>query len=255
MEKEFVLTIDPEKFRSTNDMWNKLMLNDPWSVGYVTSLIETKEWQSKEEWECFYYDSGQERKRLLNNSLNKTILEDFSLPLHNNDKICSLPWNDRNLNTQYGRTKDDLMARANCLYANVKNNGYNLTLDECFECVRFRTICETWNGIIVRENNTISVLKKLFPKIEFKKTDGNIDHTYAVDYELFNDGILVCGIQIKPKSYLGKAPYLVNARYANQKKYAAYKKLHNVDVLTIISKSSGEIQNNEIIESIKAKCH
>lgn len=53
MENVFILPIDAEKFRSTNDMWNKLMLNDPWSVGYVSSLIETKEWQTKEEWENF----------------------------------------------------------------------------------------------------------------------------------------------------------------------------------------------------------
>lgn len=29
MMKEFVLTIDSNKFRSTNAMWNELMLNDP----------------------------------------------------------------------------------------------------------------------------------------------------------------------------------------------------------------------------------
>ena len=69
MENVFILPIDAEKFRSTNDMWNKLMLNDPWSVGYVSSLIETKEWQTKEEWENFYYNSGEERKRKLELSL------------------------------------------------------------------------------------------------------------------------------------------------------------------------------------------
>lgn len=169
MENVFILPIDAEKFRSTNDMWNKLMLNDPWSVGYVSSLIETKEWQTKEEWENFYYNSGEERKRKLESCSNKTILDDFSLPLHNKNIIYTLSWNDRNLNTQYGRTKDDLMARANSLYDKVKNNGYGLTLNDCFECVRFRTICETWNGIVVRENNTILALKKQFPQIEFRK--------------------------------------------------------------------------------------
>lgn len=254
MENVFILPIDAEKFRSTNDMWNKLMLNDPWSVGYVSSLIETKEWQTKEEWENFYYNSGEERKRKLESCSNKTILDDFSLPLHNKNIIYTLSWNDRNLNTQYGRTKDDLMARANSLYDKVKNNGYGLTLSDCFECVRIRTICETWNGIVVRENNTILALKKQFPQIEFRKTDGNIDHAFAVDYELFENNVLICGIQIKPKSYLGNAPYLRTARYANQNKYAAYKKLHNVDVLTVISKTNGEIQNKEIIDTIKTKC-
>lgn len=54
----FILTIDNELFRKTNAPWNQWMLNDPWSVGYVSQLIETKKWSSKEEWESFYYDSG-----------------------------------------------------------------------------------------------------------------------------------------------------------------------------------------------------
>ena len=48
---EFVLSIDKDKFRSTNAKWNELMLNDPWSVGYVSTLIEAANWKCKEEWE------------------------------------------------------------------------------------------------------------------------------------------------------------------------------------------------------------
>ena len=36
---EFVLSIDTRKFSSTNALWNDLMLNDPLSVGYVSTLI------------------------------------------------------------------------------------------------------------------------------------------------------------------------------------------------------------------------
>lgn len=256
MKQEFILSIDAEKFRSTNNLWNDLKLNDPWSVGYVSSLIETEDWQTKEEWETFYYESGKVRKTLVENCRNKSILENFSLPFFNKeDLISSLSWDDKNLNFQYGRTQEDLMDRANFLHENIKPNAIQLTLDECFECVRFRTICETWNGIVIRENNTILTLKRLFPQIEFRKTEGNIDHTFAVDYELFKNDILICGIQIKPKSYLGHAPYLEKARYANQKKYAAYKELHNVDVLTIISKTNGMIENKEIIDCIRTKSH
>ena len=49
--EEFVNTIDLQKFASTNGAWNDLMLNDPWSVGYVTTLIELKQFKTKEEWE------------------------------------------------------------------------------------------------------------------------------------------------------------------------------------------------------------
>ncbi len=176
MEKqEFVLDLDPEKFRSTNDAWNSLMLNDPWSVGYVSSLIETKEWNSKEEWENFYYESGKKRNSLILN--NATTLNNFSLPLKGKSYMESLPWNLKNLNYQYGRTLEDLQKRAEALYEMVKDNGYNLTVEDCLKCVRFRTICETWNGIIIRENRTIETLKTIFPDIDFEKTPGDVDHT------------------------------------------------------------------------------
>lgn len=244
----FVLGIDADKFRSTNAAWNRLMLNDPWSVGYVSSLIETKEWTSKEEWENFYYSSGRDRRFKIGS--NHSILDNDQLQISGKSQIYSLSWDQKNLNYQYGRTKEDLAHKGSILYNAVKSNGYGLTLNECIECVRFRTICETWNGIIVRENNTIDTLKRRFPNLEFVKTDGDIDHTYAVDYEVKKNGRLICGIQIKPKSYLGNAPYLRKARFANENKYQAYKEKYGVNVYNVISKTNGEIINLEVLATI-----
>lgn len=246
MMDEFKLPISIDKFRSTNAAWNNLMLNDPYSVGYVSQLIECKEWSSKEEWEQFYYDSGEERDKLLGE--NRAILNDDSLQLTKKHIIQSLTWQQKNLNYQYGRTKNDLMSKARKLNAAVRS----LTLEECYECVRFRTICETWNGIIIREANTIKTLSSLFPIYEFRKTDGHTDHTYAVDYEIYSNGILRCGIQIKPKSYTFNAPYLQKARNANLQKYEAYKKKNGVPVYTIISKGNGEILNNDVILKLRS---
>ena len=249
MNDEFILSIDPVKFRSTNAPWNDLMLNDPWSVGYVSSLIEAKEWTSKEEWESAYYASGNERRNLI--GTHSDVLDNFQLQRYDKNKINSLSWTDKNLNYQKGRTKEDLELKAKFLYENVKDNGYGLSISDCIECVRFRTICETWNGIIIRENNTISTLKRLFPSIDFCKTSGEIDHNYAVDYELKSNGRLICGIQIKPKSYMGSAKYLENARNANARKYADYKQNFGVDVCTVISKTNGDILNQEVLDTIK----
>jgi hypothetical protein len=179
----FILTIDNGLFRKTNAPWNQWMLNDPWSVGYVSQLIETKKWSSKEEWESFYYNSGEKRNALLNK--NRAVLNDFQLQLNNKPLIFSLPWNIRNINYQYGRTKQDFAAKGQFFFDKVKGIDPALTVEICTECVRYRTICETWNGIIMRENNTILTLKRLFPNVEFKKTEGDIDHSYAVDYEAF----------------------------------------------------------------------
>lgn len=247
---EFVLGIDREKFSSTNGKWNSLMLNDPWSVGYVSTLIELQPWSSKEEWEEFYYHSGEERKALL--GTYRDLLEDFSLIRTDSATVNKLPREVKSINTQFGRTKDDLKRRAEILYAAVRNNGHGLTLEECEECVRFRVICETWNGIILREKSTIEVLQKGLPAFSFEKTSGEVDHSYAVDFEVYNAGVLICGIQIKPRSYTWNAPYISKARTANKAKNASYTSIKGVPVFDIISTTKGEILNPQVIEQIKS---
>lgn len=256
---EFVLSIDKDKFRSTNAKWNELMLNDPWSVGYVSTLIEAANWKCKEEWEETYYASGKARNAIIDRMADKLgytkeFFNDITVP-YNKAKYYGLSWDVKNINTQKGRTKEDFREKGRILYEAVKNNGYGLTLEECVECVRFRVICETWNGIIIRENNTIDSLQKMFPNLRFEKTEGEIDHTYAVDFQVYSkaNSKFICAIQIKPKTYLGNAPYIVKARAANANKYAAYKDRYGVEVLTVISTNKGEIINKEVILKIKNK--
>lgn len=247
--EEFVLSIDRAKFSSTNAMWNKLMLNDPWSVGYVSTLIELQPWSSKEDWESFYYESGKQRKTLL--GANAALLEDYSLVRTNSSRVDALSFDIKNLNTQYGRTPEDLAHKAQTLYDAVKNNGHDLTLEDCVECVRFRVICETWNGIILRENNTIQTLQTSFPQLTFTKTSGEDDHKYAVDFEVSQSGILICGIQVKPKSYTWNVPYVIKARSANRLKNAEYSRIKGIPVFDIISKTNGEILNPRALDEIK----
>lgn len=249
---EFILPINAEKFRSTNQAWNDLRLNDPWSVGYVTILIVVEEFATKESWESFYYKSGEERNKELDGKGEdiKTLINDEQLVRINGTKVKSLSWDLKNLNFQYGRTKDQLYKKGQLLLDEVKNNGLGLTFEECFQCVRFRVICETWNGVILREANTISTLKSLLPNAEFKKVDGEFDHEYAVDYEVFKDGRLTYGLQIKPESYTRNAPYINKARFANQQKNTLYTSIYGVPVFDIIAGSNGYIVNKEIIKNL-----
>lgn len=247
---EFVLKIDTIKFRTTNGFWNDLMLNDPWSVGYVTTLIELIPFQKKEDWEDFYYNSGKQRQQLVNalNLNEQKIVNNESLIRVSKNTINALGWDLKNLNTQYGRTKEQLNKKGQILYETVKANGLDLTLAECFECVRFRVICETWNGVIIRERNTINSLQKAFPTIEFRKVSGEIDHAYAVDYEVLKNGSLVTAIQIKPRSYTGNAPYIQKARNANKHKNQEYFKKYGVPVFDVISDNKGNILNTEVLK-------
>lgn len=246
---EFTLTIDPEKFRSTNSKWNELMLNDPWSVGYVSTLIEAGNWKNKNEWEQAYYLSGSEREKLIEDH-DYLYFNEISIR-YDKETYQALPWGIKKINTQYGRTPDDLKAKGKILYDAVKSNGLNLTLDECIECVRYRVICETWNGIVLRERNTIATLRQHFPQLYFYKSDGETDHTYAVDYQIYSGDKLICALQIKPQSYNHSgAAYITRAKQANMIKNATYTRLFGVPVFTILSSSRGEIKNIEVLSEI-----
>ena len=128
-----------------------------------------------------------------------------------------------------------------------------ISLEECIECVRYRTICETWNGVIVREKNTIEKLNKISPDLKILKTLGDFDFKYAVDYQLYNGKQLICGIQIKPISYhKGSAIYLLKAKKANQRKNNEYEKDFNKPVFYLYSKASGNIINEDVLIKIKS---
>ena len=249
---EFVNTLDADKFRSTNGLWNSLMLNDPWSVGYVTTLIETKAFNAKEEWEEFYYESGAKRDNLISSfdADSRNILNDEQLIKVDKLKIEKLSWNLKAFNLNFGRTQKQFEKKGGILF-NYIESGNNISLEECIECIRFRVICETWNGVILRERNTISALKKAIPDIEYRKTTGAFDHQYAVDYELFLRQELICGVQIKPNSYLGKSSFLEKARIANQEKNKKYYANCGKKVFDVISKTDGTIINTDVIEKIK----
>lgn len=249
---EFTLPIDINKFRSTNQTWNDLMLNDPWSVGYLTSLIVIEEFATKEDWELFYYASGEKRNHQVQhlNDEQRALVNDEQLVLKNGASIRKLSWDLKNLNFQFGRTEEQLYRKGELLYGVVKNNGYDLTVEDCFQCVRFRVICETWNGVVVREVNTIATLKRLLPQADFRKVEGEFDHKYAVDYEVFKNDHLVYGLQIKPESYTRNAPYINKARFANQQKNQRYRAQFGVPVYDIIAGSRGNILNQEILKNL-----
>ena len=115
---EFVNSLNSETFRLTNSHWNDLCLNDPWSVGYVSTLIETQTFASKEAWEKYYYESGAERDRQIANrsQSDKQLLNDHTLKHTNSRKIEELGWDMKNLNFQQGRTKYQIAEKGKILH-------------------------------------------------------------------------------------------------------------------------------------------
>lgn len=248
---QFTNPLPSHKFRATNQLWNELKLNDPWSVGYVSMLIESEPFKNKEDWEAFYYASGEKRNTHLAQK-NYDLQAFFNEPLRKLTdpfKIKKLPTELKNLNFHYGRTPEQLARKGLLLYEYMGNNHWALTVEECVACVRFRVICETWNGIIIRERRAIGFFKKTFPELQFRKTAGDFDHRYAVDYEIFKNGKLVCGIQIKPKSYLYRNPYINAARRANQYKNEQYLQKFGKPVFDVIF-GWHTLENEEVLLDI-----
>lgn len=123
--EEFVNTIAPQKYAATNGTWNDLQLNNPWSVGYVTTLIELQQFTSKEKWEEFYYKSGEMRNKKLKmlSPEEQTIAEDYTLVRRGPGSINKLSWEIKNINYQMGRTKEQLDAKGRELYHHMQKKA------------------------------------------------------------------------------------------------------------------------------------
>lgn len=148
MEK-FLNPIDPAVFRVTNAPWNDLKLNNPWSVGYVSALVSVHPFKNKESWEQYYYQSGEQRLREIGN-LEANVqneLNDFQLVLTDPNKVKFYHHSLKRYNLYRGRTKAELELKGQVLLAETKQRApsVNIDLDTATDCVRFRTICETWS--------------------------------------------------------------------------------------------------------------
>ncbi len=255
MMDKFTNHLDKSKFSRTNSPWNELMLNDPWSVGYVSSLIESRSFRNKEEWESFYYDSGKDRlKKMSTFSLkNQALLNNESLIRFEKERVHRFTQGFKELNWNYGRTKLELQLKGELLHGRIKDKYKDITLMDCQAAVRFRVICDTWNGIILREHNTIKKLQDRIKDLSFVKKDGDFDYQYGVDYEIYRSDRLICAIQIKPKSYLYNNSYIEKARAANQNKNKAYTETFGKPVYDVISKHDGTVINEYVIEKLKVR--
>jgi len=205
-----------------------------------------------QEWEDYYYNSGTERTNALNDLDQKIsdLLQNRLLKDTDPEFYQYMKYDHKQLNYQYGRTKEDLSYKAEVLYHHAKKRIAHLKMEDAVSAVRHRVIGETWNGIIIREKNTVATILRIFPKLDVRKTTGAEDHLYAVDYELLYNRKTICGIQVKPKSYTYNTPYIMRAKAANKRKNELYKEKYGVPVIDIISDHSGKIYNAEYADFI-----
>jgi hypothetical protein len=237
--------INPEHFQQSNALWNKLRLNDPWSVGYVSNLIRKKVFTSYSEWEEYYFQSGLYRKNYIDKK-TPAVAKFYNNYLLDHKEINILSEGTRKINYFCGRTKEELTEKGKYLHS-ILSQTIPITEQECVDTVLFRVLGETWNGIIVREVNTVENIRALIVNADIRDVSSNTDYDLGVDYELFIDGILKCGLQIKPESYAGDAAYLRAAKFANYGKHLEYEKKRGAPVITLMVNIDGCIDHYEAL--------
>jgi len=104
----------------------------------------------------------------------------------------------------------------------------NLSLDVCFDYVKFRVLGQTWNGML-NEINLILELKDGFPNIDFKKADYDLDENYFTDWQAYSNNKLFLGLQIKPITYMYmNTPYQNQAKLNHERQRTNYKEKFKV---------------------------
>lgn len=251
MTKVDLFTMDGDKkaFQATNKMWNAERYNDPYLWGYVSQLVDKKDFKTKDEWLDYYYQSGEERLNKIKNLPRewREQLTKFTT------MIPDLPKWVLNYNYQYGRTEAECKEMASKMFdKRVKYLRLGINEDEWEHMVYHRVFGETWNGIVAREKNTAIVIENKFPNMVLKKISGEDDYKFAIDYEMYSSDKLLGAIQIKPRSYLNsKSDYILKAKRANEKKNKLYTEEKKVPVFYVYSEHNGRVTNPEVFVELE----
>lgn len=125
-----------------------------------------------------------------------------------------------------------------------------LDLETCFNYTKFRVLGQTWNGIL-NEIDLIDVLRKEFPNIEFRKADYDLDENYFTDWEVYSNGKLILGLQIKPITYMYmNTPYQNQAKLNHEQQMIKYKEKFRVPHFLIYYENNSIYEKEKVLEKI-----
>lgn len=228
-------------FKKTNGPWNVLKLNAPWSVGYTSGLFLSRSFQDYLSWQSYYFKTGYMRKKRLEQyprdiqSIANALQDHPDHP----EVVRQYPALS-DINMKYGRTRMQLKSKGIDLYNYMVRQGIKIDSRYCEEAVFYRVLGETWNGM-GREQQCFDQIRALFPMVKIVKVEPSFDHQYAVDGMLYKEDKLICAIQIKPHSYLGKSPYILKAKRSNIRKTEKFTEKYKVDVIELYYNDHGTI--------------
>lgn len=252
--EEFVCDISRDKLSKTNRIWGLSKLNAAWTIGMVSTLCTAKKFTSKEEFKEYYFESGMRREEII-----KTLPEEeqrLATSIRMPAFIKTNYPHIHKLNTTYGRTIEQMRFIGDLFYSCIeKDESLNfITRRDARYLVLYRVIAETWNGIGLREMNTIASINRLFKQHNLdwrcSKIAGELDGRYEIDAQIVDgQGRLLLAIQIKPKSYRGQYGLKAETESWNTVKNKEFRVQYGKPVVYVYSTTRGEILNPEALHA------
>lgn len=230
----------------TNAVWNACQVNLPWSVGYTSHLIDTKEFVCLDAWVTYYFDSGDRRDLLiddLHDKQSRLMLLSITIPLRCSPTTARLGEDLQRLNLEYGRSWEAMEHRAYYFQKALQAQQIHFPLRVCYKIALQRVLIDTWNGK-AREVNTIAIIRAMYPELNWMSSGAWEDFNYGIDYQMSKEGRLLGAIQIKPLSYRGASSYILKAQKANKKKFDQYTMDLGVPVFVVRSNQEGVIEDD-----------
>lgn len=184
----------------------------------------------------------------------RKILEDFTLPYTNPALYKKLTQEEKRINSDFGRTKEDLNKIAEYFYQHLRKKPMfsQITPHLCRDYVWIRAIDETFIGF-QREITTLSFLQQKFPTLTFQSASSETDSLFAIDVEVYHEDKLLFALQIKSSKYLdSQMDIMKDVTQMNERKNRQYQLKYNVPVHYVYVKGFNHIVNHDVLEIIES---
>lgn len=210
-------------YRITNRAWNESGVNHPDNVGYLMSHIGDLHPRTYEEWEEYFYKNIADHNKLMEYT---------------------------------ERFRDFVFADT---FIMKKYNYHHLHFDVFYKMVVCRLIYETWQGYFAEVETGRILVKKLKDdgfQVKVDKLSPKDDNKYAVDFFLYSEEQLICGIQVKSENYHKSNQQIVQDTIKmNSKKNERFSEEYGVPVLYAfykrINSTTCVLADDDVVEDVE----
>jgi hypothetical protein len=219
----------PKRFAGKEHVLNhtalRFHLTRPKAVGPVMEMIRICQPKTYDEWEAFYWEKAVTKTKEPV-KITREVIAELGTRLYEKIQGVVIPEWTKAFET--------------------------ITLEDCIDYVLDVTLKRTYSGFQREKSAVYDNLAHIFPEIEFKESDADLDHSGDVDFigVVARKNISI-GIQIKPiTGSIAYSGFLPSDRM--KKNFASFKEKYGGSVFIVFSEKE-VIVNKDIIEKIRAE--